>query len=60
MKAIAIANAQKPSSNAHCAEDHTKRSAETVGSSTHPNMSSTFRMIQLNVRKQGEVQYMTA
>ncbi len=31
------------------------RSAGTAGSSTHLNMSRTFRMIQLNVRKQGVV-----
>ena len=31
------------------------RSAGTVGSSIHLNMNRTFRMIQLNVRKQGEV-----
>ena len=30
------------------------RSAETARSSTHLDMSRTFRMIQLNVRKQGE------
>jgi hypothetical protein len=29
--------------------------AGTVGSSTHPVMSRTFRVMQLNVRKQGEV-----
>jgi hypothetical protein len=33
----------------------THHSAETAGSSTHLFMSSTFRMIQLNVRKRGEV-----
>jgi len=31
------------------------RLAETAGSSTHLNMSRTFRMIQLNVRKQSAV-----
>ncbi len=31
------------------------RSAGTAGSSTHLSMSRTFRMIQLNVRKQGVV-----
>ena len=31
------------------------RLARTVGSSTHLSMSRTFRMIQLNVRKQGPV-----
>jgi hypothetical protein len=34
---------------------HTNHSAGTVKSSTHLSMSSTFRMIQLNVRKQGAV-----
>ena len=37
------------------AEASTSRSADTAGSSIHPNMNRTFRMVQLNVRKQGEV-----
>ena len=34
---------------------HTNRSVETTEDSTHHDMNRTLRMIQLNVRKQGEV-----
>jgi len=37
------------------AKAYINRLAETARSSTPPNMSNTFRMIQLNVRKQGPV-----
>lgn len=36
-------------------EVRTNHLAKTAGNSTHPDMSRTFRMIQLNVRKQGAV-----
>jgi hypothetical protein len=38
-----------------CTEVYTNRLARTAGNSTSPVISRTLRVIQLNVRKQGEV-----
>ena len=54
-RAIIIAVATNPCLSVSYAKVPMNRLAETAGSSTLPNMSKTFRMIQLNVRKQGAV-----
>lgn len=54
-KAITIANVRRLSSNVSYAEAPTNRLAETVGNSIYLSMSRTFRLIQLNVRKQDVV-----
>ncbi|EAQ91984.1 hypothetical protein CHGG_00219 [Chaetomium globosum CBS 148.51] len=48
-------SAQQLYRSAFCAEDHMNRSARIAGSSIHLVMNRTFQVIQLNVRKQGEV-----
>ena len=52
---IIIAVAMSPCPSVSYAKALMNRSAETARNSTLPNMSKTFRMIQLNVRKQGSV-----
>lgn len=52
---IVTANAPSSSSNASRVEVPTIRSAETVESYTHSNMSRAFHIIQLNVRGQPEI-----
>ena len=42
---------------ASCAEDHTNRSAGNAECVTVPKMHKTFQILQLNVRKQREVQH---
>ncbi|EAQ90174.1 hypothetical protein CHGG_06793 [Chaetomium globosum CBS 148.51] len=54
-RATVTASAQQLYRSSSFAEDHMNRSARIAGSSIHLDMSRTFRVIQLNVRKQGEV-----
>lgn len=50
-----IALTLRPFRNVHCAVGHTNLSAKLVGSSTHLVMSKPLRVLQLNVRKRGEI-----
>ncbi|KZL86802.1 reverse transcriptase, partial [Colletotrichum incanum] len=54
-RATAMKSATQRLSNAFPAEGRTNQATETAGSSTPLDMSERFRMIQLNVRKQGAV-----
>ena len=54
-RVIDTANARRASQSVFLAGAHTNHLAGTAESSTHLSMSRTFRMIQLNVRKQGAV-----
>ena len=54
-KAIIIADVTNLCLSVSFAKALMNRSAETARNSIPPNMSSTFRIIQLNVRKQGIV-----
>ncbi|GKU05935.1 unnamed protein product [Fusarium langsethiae] len=54
-KATTTVHAQERSRNVSHAAAPTSHTAETVGSSIHRSMNSTFRLFQLNVRKQGPV-----
>ena len=54
-RAIITAIATNPCLSVSYAKAYMNRLAETARSSTPPNISNTFRMMQLNMRKQGPV-----